>query len=525
MVLWGRPKEQRPGLKTSEMTNDSPSEKAELDLLVQAVVDYAIYMLDLNGRVKSWNAGAERIKGYTESEIIGEHFSRFYTPEDIDNGKPARALHTAITTGRFEDEGWRVRKDGSRFWALVVVDAIHNAEGKLIGFAKITRDMTERRNAQERLNEALLRSVQSQKMEALGQLTGGIAHDFNNLLAAIIGGADLALRNPADRDRQVKLISGIRDTAQRGAGLIKQLLAFSRRQPLEATLIDTGKQVAEAADLLRHSISSEIELILEISDHLSPIEIDSVQLEMALLNLGLNARDAMPHGGTLRISARNVTLDDENDKLHGPFVALSVSDTGVGMAPETLDRIFEPFFTTKRIGDGTGLGLSRVYGFAQQSNGTIKVTSRLDEGTTATIFLPAAQPTGQRADEKKPKQSCKATVLVVEDDPVVAGITEQLVAELGYSILLAHNAREALDLLATQKVDAVFSDIMMPGGLSGLELARKIRERLPELPILLTSGFSETYTNIREFPFIAKPFQLGDLSVAMNKLIAPRKFA
>src|SRR3546814_736103 len=184
-----------------------------------------------------------------------------------------------------------------------------------------------------------------------------------------IGGAVLALRKPADRDRQVKLISGIRDTAQRGAGLIKQLLAFSRRQPLEATLIDTGKQVAEAADLLRHSISPEIELILEISDHLSPIEIDSAQLEMALLNLGLNARDAMPHGGTIRITARNVTLDDENDKLHGPFVALSVSDTGIGMAPETLDRIFEPFFTTKRIGDGTGLGLSRVYGFAQQSNG------------------------------------------------------------------------------------------------------------------------------------------------------------
>ncbi len=507
------------------MTNEFPSEQAELNLLVQVVVDYAIYMLDLNGRVKSWNAGAERIKGYTANEIIGSHFSQFYTPEDIGTGKPARALETARTTGRFEDEGWRVRKDGCRFWALVVVDAIHNAEGKLIGFAKITRDITERRDAQERLSEARLRSMKSQKMEALGQLTGGIAHDFNNLLAAIIGGADLALRNPADRDRQITLLNGIRDTAQRGAGLIKQLLAFSRRQQLEATLIDTKEQVAIAAELLRHSLPAGMELILDISDQLSPIEIDPNQLEMALFNLGLNARDAMPQGGTIRIGARNVMLDDEGDDLHGPFVALSVSDTGIGMTPETLDRVFDPFFTTKRFGEGTGLALSRIYGFVRQSNGTIKFASTLHEGTTATIFLPVAKPTIQQASEEEPAQSCIASVLVVEDDPVVAGITEQLVAELGYRVLLASNAREALDLLATQKVDAVFSDIVMPGGLSGLELARKIRKHLPELPILLTSGFSETYTNILEFPFIAKPFQLGELSVAIARLIAPRRIA
>lgn len=513
------------GLKTSKMTNEFPSEETELNLLVQAVVDYGIYMLDLNGHVKSWNAGAERIKGYTANEIIGSHFSRFYTPEDIASSKPARALQTATTTGRFEDEGWRVRKDGSRFWALVVVDAIRNAEGKLVGFAKITRDITERRDAQERINAALLRSVHAQKMEALGQLTGGIAHDFNNLLAAIIGGADLALRNPADRDRQVTLLNGIRDTAQRGAELIKQLLAFSRRQQLEATLIDTRRQLVVAADLLRHSIPPHIKLSLEISDQLSPIEIDPNQLEMALFNLGLNARDAMPEGGTICISARNVVLDDDNDELHGPFVALSVSDTGIGMTPETLDRVFDPFFTTKRFGEGTGLGLSRVYGFARQSNGTIKFVSQLHEGTTATIFLPVAKPAARKASEAEPTQSSIASVLVVEDDPVVAGITEQLVAELGYRVLVASNAREALEVLASEKVDAVFSDIVMPGGLSGLELARKIRERLPELPILLTSGFSETYTNIREFPFIAKPFQLGELSVAITRLVAPRRFA
>ncbi|MGB6116333.1 MAG: PAS domain S-box protein, partial [Comamonas sp.] len=354
------------------MAENFSTEKAELDLLVKAVVDYAIFMLDLDGRVKSWNAGAERIKGYTESEILGAHFSRFYTPEDISNGNPARALHTARTTGRFEDEGWRVRKDGSRFWAMVVVDAIHNESGKLIGFAKITRDMTERREAQEQINKALMRSVQSQKMEALGQLTGGIAHDFNNLLAAIIGGTDLALRNSADRERQVKLLTGIRDAAQRGAGLIKQLLAFSRRQPLEARLIDTRQQIELAAELLRHSITPDIDLILEVSTQLSQIEVDPTQLEMALLNLGLNARDAMPQGGTIRIGARNVLLENDSEGLNGPFVALSVSDTGTGMSSDILDRIFEPFFTTKRFGEGTGLGLSRVYGFARQSSGTIR---------------------------------------------------------------------------------------------------------------------------------------------------------
>ncbi|HEY4342787.1 MAG TPA: ATP-binding protein [Parvibaculum sp.] len=502
------------------MANESfPTRQAELDLLVQAVVDYAIYMLDVNGYVKSWNAGAARIKGYSAEEIIGSHFSRFYTPEDVAGGKPVRAIKTAMETGRFEDEGWRMRKDGTRFWAFVVVDAIRNEIGEIIGFAKITRDMTERREAQERLDEARQQSAQSQKMEALGQLTGGMAHDFNNLLAAIIGGADLALRNPTDVERQIKLLTGIRDTAHRGAVLVKQLLAFARRQPLEAKLVDTKNQVMIAAELLRHSLNPNIELVIEISDLLSQIEVDPGQLEMALLNLGINARDAMPDGGAIRLAARNVVLDRENEGLVGQFVALSVSDTGSGIPPEIRDRIFEPFFTTKRFGEGTGLGLSRVYGFTRQSNGTVDVESELGRGTVATILLPVAKLTGRIAEDANEEKSASPTILVVEDDPVVAEITEQLMAEIGYRAIVASNAREALDMLSARHFDAVFSDIVMPGGLSGLELARKIRERSPELPILLTSGFSETYTNIREFPFIAKPFTLEELAVAMAKLL------
>jgi PAS domain S-box-containing protein len=503
------------------MTTGFPTRQAEIELLVQAVVDYAIYMLDLEGRVRSWNAGASRIKGYSADEIIGKHFQQFYTPEDIASGKPARALNTALTTGRFEDEGWRVRKDGSRFWAFVIVDAIRNESGELIGFAKITRDISERREAQMRLDEARQQSAQSQKMEALGQLTGGMAHDFNNLLAAIIGGADLALRNPRDMERQIKLLNGIRDTAQRGAGLVKQLLAFARRQPLEARLVDTKAQVEMAAELLRHSLTPNIELTVDISDQLAQIEVDPSQFEVTLLNLGINARDAMPKGGTIRLAARNVFLDEsKNGGLHGPFVAISVADTGVGIPVEIRDRIFEPFFTTKAFGEGTGLGLSRVYGFTRQSNGTVKIESEVGEGTTATIYLPVARSTGERIGNEGLEKA--SSVLVVEDDPTVAEISEQLVAELGYRVQVANNAREALEMLSAQKFDAVFSDIVMPGGMSGLELARRIRERMPELPILLTSGYSESYTDAREFPFLAKPFQLEELSTAMAKLLVPR---
>src|SRR5688572_26567556 len=311
-------------------------------------------MLDPTGRVSSWNAGAERIKGFSAEEIIGQHFSNFYTEEDRKAGVPAKALATAAREGRYESEAWRVRKDGTRFWAAVVIDAIHDETGELIGFAKITRDMTEKREDQLRIEESREQLFRSQKMEALGQLTGGLAHDFNNLLTAILGATDLALRNLDDQEKLKRMLDGIRSSAQRGASLTKQLLAFARAQPLEIRSTDLRAFLAECTTLLRPSLRSDIELIIESQDQLWNVDVDAGALELALLNLAFNARDAMKGSGTLKLSAANVVLDGKPEGLRGEHVALRVSDTGSGMDPATLDRVFEPFFSTKPFGEGTG---------------------------------------------------------------------------------------------------------------------------------------------------------------------------
>ena len=358
---------------TSRSKTEQPLFGAEqhFRILVQGVTDYAIFMLGPEGRVISWNPGAERIKGYAPDEIIGEHFSRFYTPEDREAGVPKRALETARETGRYEAEGWRRRKDGTRFWASVVIDAIRDEQGELIGFAKITRDMTEKRDAQLRLQESREQLFRSQKMEALGQLTGGLAHDFNNLLTAILGACDLALRNLGDEERLKRMLDGIRNSAQRGAGLTKQLLAFARAQQLEIKTIDLRAFLPDVTTLIRPSVRSNIELVIEISDHVWNIDADAGALELALLNLAFNARDAMKEGGTLRVSAANELLKGKPEGLRGEFVALRVADTGEGMTRELMERVFEPFFTTKAFGEGTGLGLSQVLGFSKQIGGAV----------------------------------------------------------------------------------------------------------------------------------------------------------
>jgi PAS domain S-box-containing protein len=306
---------------TRDMTENRAAQQALLEaerrfrILVQGVTDYAIYMLDPDGRVTNWNAGAERIKGYSPDDIIGEHFSRFYTPEDFNAGVPHRALETARETGRYEAEGWRVRKDGTRFWASVVIDAIHDEQGELIGFAKITRDMSEKREAQQRLEESREQLFRSQKMEALGQLTGGLAHDFNNLLTAILGACELALRNADNPEKLRRMLDGVRNSAQRGAGLTKQLLAFARAQPLQIKQIHLQAFFADVSTLIRPSLRSNIEVITELSDLLWPVDADAGALELAILNLAFNARDAMKDGGSLKISAHNVVLDGRPDGL------------------------------------------------------------------------------------------------------------------------------------------------------------------------------------------------------------------
>jgi len=510
---------------TRDMTDKRQAQQALLEaerrfrILVQGVTDYAIYMLDPEGRVTNWNAGAQRIKGYAPNEIIGEHFSRFYTPEDLNAGVPKRALETARETGRYEAEGWRVRKDGTRFWASVVIDAIKDDEGKLIGFAKITRDMTEKREARLRLDESREQLFRSQKMEALGQLTGGLAHDFNNLLTAILGACELAMRNLDDREKLKRMLEGVRGSAQRGASLTKQLLAFARAQQLEIKQVDLKQFLAEVTTLLRPSLRSNIELVTEISDQLWPADTDAAALELAILNLAFNARDAMKDGGQLKISAHNVVLEGEPDGLRGEHVALTVADTGTGMPPEVIDRVFEPFFTTKGFGEGTGLGLSQVFGFAKQIGGGISVESKPGKGATFTLYLRTSRG-ATAAETARDGHHSLGRVLIVEDDMLLAELAAGMFAELGFEGVIAHSAKEALEQLAGgDRPKLIFSDVVMPGGISGIELARKVRDRFPELPILLTTGYSEEVGGSHGFPVLQKPYEMDGLASALGNLL------
>jgi PAS domain S-box-containing protein len=509
---------------TRDMTEQRNAQQALLDaerrfrILVQGVTDYAIFMLDPEGHVANWNAGAERIKGYTPEEVMGEHFSKFYTPEERDGGVPTRALETARKTGRYEAEGWRVRKDGTRFWASVVLDAIKDEDGQLIGFAKITRDMTEKREAQLRLEESREQLFRSQKMEALGQLTGGLAHDFNNLLTAILAACELGLRNVRDPDKVARMLEGVKGSAQRGASLTKQLLAFARAQPLQMKQIDLKQFFSEVTTLVRPSLRSNIDVVTEISDQLWPIDADAGALELALLNLAFNARDAMPEGGTLKISAHNEVLDGRPEGLRGEHVVLRVADTGSGMSRDVMERVFEPFFTTKSYGEGTGLGLSQVFGFAKQIGGAVTVESEPGKGAAFTIYVPASH--GAANADQQVNGHNLGRVLIVEDDTLVAELAAGMLNELGFESTVTHSAKEALDTLASGvRPKLIFSDIVMPGGISGIELARKVRDRFPELPILLTTGYSEQVGGNHGFPVLQKPYEMDKLASALGSVL------
>jgi PAS domain S-box-containing protein len=473
----------------------------QLRLLVQGVTDYALYMLDLNGCVSSWNAGAERIKGYTRDEILGHHFSRFYTDEEREAGVPNKALQQAAAEGRWETEGWRLRKDGSRFWAHVVVDAIRNDAGELIGFAKITRDVTDRKNAEQELAQAREALFQSQKMEAVGQLTGGVAHDFNNLLTVIIGGLDTIARSkPTDTVRIRRALELSRHAADRAAGLTSRLLAFSRKQPLEPTPCDLNALVRDMADLLHRTLGEQIELETVLSPRLWTVEIDQNQLESAVLNLAVNARDAMPSGGKLTIDTQNTFLDEsyaatDAEVRPGQYVMISVSDTGSGMSKSTLVRVFEPFFTTKEPGRGTGLGLSMVYGFVKQSGGHVTIYSEDGQGTTVKLYFPrhllSDATLGEEGNAPEyPSASDDEVVLVVEDNPEVRAFSVMSLSELGYRVLQAADAEAALTILRSdRRVDLLFTDVVLPGR-TGKVLADESAIARPGLKVLFTTGYS-----------------------------------
>ena len=416
-------------------------------LLVNGVTDYALYMLDPTGVITNWNVGGQRIKGYRPEEIIGQHFSRFYTNSDQAAGRPARALRLALENGRYEEEGWRVRKDGTYFWASVVIDPIRDEENRLVGFAKITRDITERRQAQQEMEQLQLKLAQSQKLDALGQLTGGVAHDFNNLLMIITGGLN-ALKKVAEGDpKALRAVRAIETASQRGAALTSQLLSFARRQSVNPQTIDVRERIFSMREVLDTGLGSAVELQIEVDDGIWPITADSAELETALVNLVINARDAMPRGGTVTVQAGNVFVDD--GVTRGDFVAIRVKDAGVGIPDDVVAKIFDPFFTTKPIGKGTGLGLSQVHGFVHQAGGTIAVDSELGKGTTFTVCLPRSTAAlARRPEQLSPRGT--GTVLLVEDNPDVAIASTGLLEELGYAVRWASDVDAALSEVARQ---------------------------------------------------------------------------
>jgi len=629
-----------------------------LHLFIEEVRDYALLMLDTSGNVLTWNAGAHAIKGYEASDIVGRHFSLFYTPEDNAAGKPQQALATAARERRFSDVGQRVRKDGSRFLADVVITAIFGPGGELLGYGKITRDISARAAAADELRTSELRlqslvdtvldtlvdglmiidrkgriqtynracetlfgydarSVigknvrmlmppeiscehdqylrnyqktgvrkiigisrevtgqrkdgstfpmhlavgeashcgepiyvgiirdltarnhtedqlrQSQKMEAVGQLTGGIAHDFNNILMVVMANAEALLElkrvSPGVR-RRVKQIS---KATGRAAELTRQLLAFSRRQPLSPQPTNLNELVTATGELLRRVLGETIEISFSLAANLWTVNADRAQLESALVNLALNARDAMPGGGRLLIETHNQPFDADDTAQHpdvkqGDYVMLAVSDDGIGIPSESLSRVFDPFFTTKEVGKGTGLGLSMVYGFIKQSNGHVRICSEVGVGTTVRLYLPRTRAKAETAAEPDADGMPRGRerIMVVEDDPQVRESVVEPLRSLGYDVVEASGGEAALAMLsaAAAPFDLMLTDVVMPGRLGGKDLAVAAARQWPRMAIVFMSGYSEdAITHQGQLDpgvrLLTKPFRKHDLAAMVRRTL------
>src|SRR3984885_4042066 len=485
------------------------------ELLVDSVTDYALYMLDRTGHIVSWNSGARRIKGYDAQEIIGKHFQCFYSEEDRAAGLPAAGLRTAAREGRLETEGWRLRKDGTRFWANVIIDAIRSG-GELVGYAKITRDITERRAAEGRLRQA-------QKMEAVGQFTGGAAHDFNNLLMAILGGLEILRKWLPNDQRLLALLDNAVLGAKWGSALTQRMLAFARRQELKQEAVDLAHLVNNMLELLERSLGPTINIETRFPLEVMRVRTDANQLETALLNLAINSRDAMPNGGTITISLAKHTIAGGHPTSlpPGPYACRVVADTGQGMDEATLARATEPFFTTKGIGKGTGLGLSMVDGLTAQSGGKLIVQSTAGRGTTMELWFPITTMV-DGATERGPETHEGAhaerplCILAVDDDSLVLSNVAVMLEDLGHKVIAVGSGAKAIEEIESMPaIDVVITDQAMPV-MTGLQLIEILRARRPGLPVILATGFAELPPRLSpSIGRLSKPFTQRALAQAL----------
>jgi len=461
------------------------------------------------GYFTSINPAWTRLLGWSEQEIKSMHVNELRHPDDAAHSMAGRdQLAQGVPTVRMEN---RLRhKDGSWRW----ISWTMTAENGLIYIAG--RHVTTEKEAAAALEQAQRQAAQSQKMEALGQLTGGVAHDFNNLLMIVSGHAQ-RLQKRVTEPRDARSLEAIQIAATRGESLTRQLLAFSRGQPLNPTVISPGESVNGIRDVLAGSLHVNIALTIEVAPTIWPVRVDKSEMELALVNLVVNARDAMPDGGRLAISGENVRLgaDDARDGLTGEFVALRVSDEGCGIPDEIVAKVFEPFFTTKAE-KGTGLGLSQVYGFARRSGGTVAIASQVGRGTTVTMYLPRSAGQVERPSPEESDQMLAAgdeTVLVVEDNEEVRAVAVSLLEQLGYRTAAVESASAALTYLAAGAFpDLIFTDVVLPGEMDGLALARTVKDRYPDLPTVLTTGYAKIFETDPEFPVLRKPYQIAALA-------------
>ena len=498
----------------------------QFKLLVQSVADYAIYLLDPSGLVSTWNTGAERIKGYRPEEAIGRHFSMFFTEEDRARGEPERALETASREGRFEKEGWRVRKNGDVFLASVVIAAVRDDDGTVIGFAKVTRDMTAAKQAQLDLDRARESLLLAQRMEAVGQLTGGVAHDFNVFFRAILGSLETAQRSLPEDPDIVPHVEHAMQAARRGRSLTQRMLALAERQELMPERVDLPVLLHGMADLLQRTLGPSIVVEMVFPTALGAVYVDPNQLALVVLNLLRNARDAMPDGGTILIAGSEdlITHDVAGLGGSGRFICLSVADRGDGMDAEILACATEPFFTTKGVGKGTGLGLSMVHGFAEQSGGQLIIRSRKGDGTVAELWLPAAvdavapmqtDDAGTPDPIRQPAaDASQLVVLTVDDDRLVLMNTTVVLNRLGHRVYSAPAGQQALEILRREAgINLVIVNHALPD-MTGAELAEAIRTDWPSMPIIFATPLADASVQR-----ISKPYREEELSNAIARIL------